>query len=138
MSRTRKDVKQAQEEAEMDMTPMIDVVFLLIIFFVLVIDLSQRELEDLILPKATYAVLDEEPSFYFRRQCWISGDPDETTLSAVIPRVGEDRFFWASDFPHPDHPPSYIPEVERIVRELPESARAGFLGRNVLDAYGLK
>ena len=82
-------------------------------------------------------LLPEKPSHYFRTQCWISGDPDERSLAAVIPTVGEDRFFWASDFPHPDHPPDYIPEVERIVADLPESARAGFLGRNVLDAYGL-
>jgi predicted TIM-barrel fold metal-dependent hydrolase len=86
---------------------------------------------------ATRRVLPEKPSHYFRRSCWIAGDPDEKTLSAVIPRVGEDRFFWASDFPHPDHPPEYVPEVERIVAELPESARAGFLGRNVLRAYGI-
>lgn len=82
-------------------------------------------------------LLPEKPSHYFRTQCWISGDPDERSLAAVIPTVGEDRFFWASDFPHPDHPPDYIPEVERIVGDLPESARAGFLGRNVLEAYGL-
>ena len=84
------------------------------------------------------AVLPEKPSFYFARQCWISGDPDEKALAAIVPLVGEDRFFWASDFPHPDHPPEYIPEVARIVRELPESARAGFLGRNVLRAYGIE
>ncbi len=78
------------------------------------------------------------PSEYFRRQCWISADPDETTLAPIIPLVGEDRFFWASDFPPPDHPPEYVPEVARIVRELPESARAGFLGRNVLRAYGIE
>jgi predicted TIM-barrel fold metal-dependent hydrolase len=82
-------------------------------------------------------VLPEKPSFYFRRQCWISADPDETTLAAIIPVVGEDRFFWASDFPHPDHPPEYIPGVTRIVRELPESARAGFLGANAVRAYRL-
>lgn len=84
------------------------------------------------------ALLEQKPSFYFKRQCWISGDPDETSLSAIIPLVGEDRFFWASDFPHPDHPPEYVPEVERIVRQLPESARAGFLGGNVLRAYGIE
>jgi len=84
------------------------------------------------------AALKEKPSFYFNRQCWISGDPDETSLAAIIPLVGEDRFFWASDFPHPDHPPEYVPEVERIVRQLPESARAGFLGQNVLRAYGIE
>jgi predicted TIM-barrel fold metal-dependent hydrolase len=82
-------------------------------------------------------VLPELPSEHFKRQCWISGDPDEKSLAAIIPGVGEDRFFWASDFPHPDHPPDYVPEVERILGQLPESARAGFLGRNVVDAYGL-
>jgi predicted TIM-barrel fold metal-dependent hydrolase len=79
----------------------------------------------------------ELPSSYFRRQCWISADPDEKALAGVIPIVGEDRFFWASDFPHPDHPPEYIPELERLVESLPESARAPFLGKNVLEAYGL-
>ena len=62
---------------------------------------------------------------------------DETTLAAVMHVVGADRFFWASDFPHPDHPPEYIPEVTRIARALPESARAKFLGKNVLGVYGL-
>jgi biopolymer transport protein ExbD len=52
---------KAQENIKMDMTPMIDCVFLLMIFFVLVIDLSQTELEDLILPKAQYAVPDDKP-----------------------------------------------------------------------------
>ncbi len=82
------------------------------------------------------ALLPEKPSFYFRRQCWISGDPDETSLAGIIPRVGADRFFWASDFPHPDHPPDYIPELERLTLDLPESARQGFLGANVLRAFG--
>ena len=83
-------------------------------------------------------VLSEKPSFYFRRQCWISGDPDETALAAIIPVVGADRFFWASDFPHPDHPPDYISEVTRLTRQLPEAARTGFLGANVLRAYGIE
>jgi biopolymer transport protein ExbD len=37
---------KASQEVDMDMTPMIDCVFLLMIFFVLVIDLSQKDLED--------------------------------------------------------------------------------------------
>ena len=43
------------------MTPMIDVVFLLIIFFMIVTDLTQQELEDLVLPKADMAQKDENP-----------------------------------------------------------------------------
>ena len=83
------------------------------------------------------AVAPDPPSEYFTRQCWIAGDPDERSLAGVLPIVGEDRFFWASDFPHPDHPPDYVTEVERLVESLPESARSGFLGGNVLSAYGL-
>lgn len=81
--------------------------------------------------------LPEKPSFYFRRQCWISGDPDETTLGGVMAVVGPERFFWASDFPHPDHPPDYIPNLTRLVEGLPEPERAGFLGANVRRAYRL-
>jgi predicted TIM-barrel fold metal-dependent hydrolase len=81
------------------------------------------------------AVAKELPSFYFKRQCFISGDPDETALAAIITHVGVDRFFWASDFPHPDHLPEYIPELARLVGELPESARKPFLGENVSRLY---
>ncbi|MBL9078900.1 MAG: biopolymer transporter ExbD [Planctomycetes bacterium] len=53
--------KLVQQNVEMDMTPMIDCVFLLMIFFVLVIDLSQKNLEDLILPRAVYQEPDDTP-----------------------------------------------------------------------------
>lgn len=53
--------KVAQQNVEMDMTPMIDCVFLLMIFFVLVIDLSQKNLEDLILPRAQFQEPDDKP-----------------------------------------------------------------------------
>lgn len=53
--------KIAQEVHEIDMTPMIDCVFLLMIFFVLVIDLSQKSLEDLILPRAEFQQPDDQP-----------------------------------------------------------------------------
>ncbi len=49
------------EEVEMDMTPMIDCVFQLIIFFFLIIDLQNQELELLKLPKARFAVPDQPP-----------------------------------------------------------------------------
>ena len=37
----------AQQEMEMNMTAMIDVVFLLIIFLMVITDLTQQDLEDL-------------------------------------------------------------------------------------------
>jgi predicted TIM-barrel fold metal-dependent hydrolase len=44
------------------------------------------------------------PSEYFRRQCWISFDPDESMMAttAQSPLVGADRIIWASDYPHAD------------------------------------
>ncbi len=45
-------------EMEMDMTPMIDVVFLLIIFFMIITDLTQQDLEALQLPQARSSVKD--------------------------------------------------------------------------------
>ncbi len=82
--------------------------------------------------------LKERPSEYFKRQCWVSGDPDERALAGVIPFVGEDRFFWASDFPHADHPPDYLANLEALVELLPASARPKVLGRNVLACYGIE
>ncbi len=46
-------------EVEMDMTPMIDVVFLMIIFFMIVSDMSQQDLADIELPVAEKAVDDK-------------------------------------------------------------------------------
>jgi biopolymer transport protein ExbD len=46
-------------EIVMDMTPMIDIVFQLIIFFMLLMDMSTKDLEDLVLPKAESASPDK-------------------------------------------------------------------------------
>jgi len=58
--------KHKIEEEQMDMTPMIDVVFLLIIFFMLISDMTQQDLEILTLPKAVSAVPDEPDVKDFR------------------------------------------------------------------------
>ncbi len=81
--------------------------------------------------------LREKPSHYFRRQCYVSADPDERTIAALMPLVGEDRFFWASDYPHPDHPGGYLEELSEMVAPMPDSARRGILGENVARAYKL-
>ncbi len=44
-----------------DMTPMIDCVFQLIIFLMISVDLSQQDLEDLKLPEVDHAVPDQNP-----------------------------------------------------------------------------
>jgi biopolymer transport protein ExbD len=49
----------AETDMEMNMTPMIDVVFLLIIFFMIISDLTQQDLEELVLPVAVFAAPDK-------------------------------------------------------------------------------
>lgn len=46
-------------DMEADMTPMIDCVFQLIMFFMLITDMTQKELEELVLPPAHAAVEDK-------------------------------------------------------------------------------
>lgn len=62
--------------------------------------------------------LTEPPSAYFRRQCYISFDADESTIefTARSPLVGADRIVWASDFPHPDA--KYPGTTEMLARSL--------------------
>jgi predicted TIM-barrel fold metal-dependent hydrolase len=79
--------------------------------------------------------LKEKPSFYFKRNVWISADPDEHILPAIVQLMGEDKFFWASDFPHPDHTGDYIKEVEELAGKLTPSARRKVLGENVMRVY---
>jgi predicted TIM-barrel fold metal-dependent hydrolase len=81
--------------------------------------------------------LRERPSYYFKRQCFISADPDERSIAALTRIVGEDRFFWASDYPHPDHPGDYLEELRGMVDGMTPSARRGVLGENVARAYKL-
>ena len=81
--------------------------------------------------------LKETPSFYFDRQCFISGDPDETAAAYIIDHVGADKFMWATDYPHPDHPDTWVHALTKFVEPLSEATRAKFLGGNVARIYGL-
>jgi uncharacterized protein len=79
--------------------------------------------------------LKETPSYYFRRQCYISADPDERTIHAMMEVVGEDKFFWASDYPHPDHPGNYLEELKGLIAPMKDSGKHAILGENVARAY---
>ncbi|HJW67899.1 MAG TPA: amidohydrolase family protein [Candidatus Binatia bacterium] len=81
-----------------------------------------------------------KPSEYFRRQCWISFDPDESTLAftARSPLVGADRIIWASDYPHPDAKiPGVVDELREATATLSDAERARILGLNAAELYGL-
>ena len=81
-----------------------------------------------------------KPSEYFKRQCWISFDPDESTLrfTAESPLVGADRIIWASDYPHPDAKiPGVVGELREAMEGLPAEAQSRILGQNAIELYSL-
>jgi predicted TIM-barrel fold metal-dependent hydrolase len=81
--------------------------------------------------------LKHPPSFYFDRQCWISADPDERALSHIIEYVGADKFFWASDYPHPDHTDAYVERLKGLVAPLSAQTRQKVIADNVVEVYKL-
>ncbi|MFN0090725.1 MAG: amidohydrolase family protein [Acidimicrobiales bacterium] len=80
--------------------------------------------------------LKRKPSEYLADQIWISCDPDEKSIPHLVERFG-DRFLWASDFPHPDHTPAYILDLERNADAMNEASRARFLGDNARELFKL-
>jgi predicted TIM-barrel fold metal-dependent hydrolase len=78
--------------------------------------------------------LERKPSDYFRDRIWISCDPDERTIPALVERFGN-RFMWASDFPHADHTPEYVLDLDELAGSFSEEGRAAFLGQNARDLF---
>ena len=66
--------------------------------------------------------LEHKPSDYFRERVWICCDPDERTIPALAERFGVDRFMWASDFPHADHTPEYVDDLDELATRVPRRA----------------
>jgi predicted TIM-barrel fold metal-dependent hydrolase len=85
----------------------------------------------------TRVPLEMKPSEYFMRQVWISCDPDERTIPSLAERFGYDRFMWASDFPHADHTPEYVHDLNQLVDMFPEEHRRAFIGDNARKLFGL-
>ena len=55
----------------------------------------------------------------------------------IIEHVGADCFMWATDYPHPDHPGTWVHALERFVAPLSPETRAKVLGGNTNRIYHL-
>jgi predicted TIM-barrel fold metal-dependent hydrolase len=81
------------------------------------------------------------PSEYFRRQCWISFDPDELMLAftANSPLCGADRIIWASDYPHPDAKfPGVTEELAEALEGLPYEQQRAITSESAMALYGIE
>ena len=84
--------------------------------------------------------LKQLPSEYFRRQCWISFDPDEAMLAftASSPLCGADRIIWASDYPHPDAKfPGVTEELTEAIAPLSREQQAQVTSESARALYGI-
>lgn len=85
--------------------------------------------------------LKEPPSQIFKRHCWISFDPDESSLefTASSPLVGAERIVWASDYPHPDAKfPGTTRELDEATARLSEADREAIAGSNTRELYRIE
>jgi len=75
------------------------------------------------------------PSDYFKRQCWISLEPTERTIQAIVDYLGPERVLWATDYPHSD---GWFPGAPKLIEDLlrPES-RPKVLGESAALYYGV-
>ena len=79
-----------------------------------------------------------KPSDYFRRQCFVSMDPDDECAPSVLRDVGTDCLVWASDYPHTDHDfPGAVDETLAILERGPEGSAAKVLDENPRRLYNL-
>jgi predicted TIM-barrel fold metal-dependent hydrolase len=71
-----------------------------------------------------------KPSDYFRRQCYVSFEADETRLGQVIASVGAERVVFASDYPHWD---ATFPGVTDMIlnrEDLDSDTKRKIMGEN--------
>jgi predicted TIM-barrel fold metal-dependent hydrolase len=78
------------------------------------------------------------PSEYFKRQLWISFDPDEAAIELTARTVGADRLIFGSDFPHPDaFYPNFVPLLRGRMAGLSGDEQRLILGENARRLYKL-
>lgn len=80
--------------------------------------------------------LSMSPIDYFRRQCFVSADPDDPFMSHVIQMIGDDNLVTATDFAHPEgrRYASAVKEVREMPRVSDESKRK-MMWDNALRLY---
>lgn len=62
----------------------------------------------------------QPPSYYFRRQCWVSGEPDEPGFDHLVRSGLENNLMTATDFPHPEdvHFPRVLDEFYKVQSQV--------------------
>ncbi len=75
------------------------------------------------------------PIEYFKRNCFVTTEPDEHLVYHAIEELGDERILFETDFPHPDS--SYPHAVEEFLSQerLTDQSKRKILWDNALDFY---
>jgi uncharacterized protein len=60
--------------------------------------------------------LSMRPSELFQRNCWISFEPVEGSLTVLADYIGPHKILWATDYPHPD---GFFPGAPKLIADRP-------------------
>src|SRR5512134_1924600 len=81
--------------------------------------------------------LSMRPSELFQRNCWISFEPVERSLSVLADYIGPHKILWATDYPHPD---GFFPGAPDLIANRPElsaETKREILAGGAKGFYGL-
>ena len=77
------------------------------------------------------------PSDYFRRQCYLSVDPDEYLVADVVQRMGDDNLVFSTDYPHPDSAYPHAVDEMLALEGLSMESKRKILWDNCARLYGI-
>jgi predicted TIM-barrel fold metal-dependent hydrolase len=77
------------------------------------------------------------PSEYFRRQCWVSVDPDESVIRHAIPVIGDDNIVISTDWPHDDSAYPRAIDTFLALEGVSEESKRKILWDNCARLYNL-
>lgn len=82
--------------------------------------------------------MNEKPSEYFRRQCWIAYDADETTLQYIVSHQLGENILWGADYPHFDCLyPGALKELQEKLEAFPAEVGDRLLRSNPARFYNI-
>jgi predicted TIM-barrel fold metal-dependent hydrolase len=77
------------------------------------------------------------PHEYFKRNCWVTSEPDEHIVYHVVEELGSDHILFETDYPHPDSKYPHAVETFLGNEKLSDDAKRGILWDNAVDFYRL-
>ncbi|MFL6624555.1 MAG: amidohydrolase family protein [Sulfurifustis sp.] len=86
----------------------------------------------------TAATLPHPPSFYFKRQCYLSAECDENLIGVATQELGSKNMVFSTDFPHPDA--KFPRAVQTFVEsdKIDAATKEQILWDNCVALYGMQ